>query len=136
MRKTMILSSAPTSIALVLVVFFAPIQCLEAGTIFKRPDGKVQLAENSFQKQKTGDEIAPLKKQFEKICGQTEIASSLSPEQLRELIIVSDQLLERLSSVTDPWAKVYIFRLKKCRDFFRFMLQSKEPDRQPGRATS
>lgn len=65
----------------------------------------------------------PWKTEFERICAQTEIATSLSEEQLEKLINDADALLDRLREVEDPWAKVYIFRLEKCRDFFEFALQ-------------
>ena len=127
-HKTLMVSAAPTSIFLILIAIYSPVQCLEAGTVFEHPGGELQLAANSPKKQKSANGIAPLKNEFERLCGQTEIASSLTPGQLRELVIASDQLLEQLSSVADPWAKIYIFRLKKCRDFFSFMLESQKPD--------
>ena len=128
-------SAALTCIFLILIAICAPAQCLEAGTVIKRPDSEVQLASNSSRKQKTGNEIAPVKKEFERICGQTVIANSLSKKQLNELVIVSDQLLQQLSNIADPWAKVYIFRLKKCRDFFSFILESREIASQTGLKT-
>ena len=65
----------------------------------------------------------PWKAEFERICAQTEIATSLSKEQLEKLVVDASTLLEQLHAVEDPWAKVYIFRLKKCREFFEFALQ-------------
>lgn len=68
------------------------------------------------------------KQEFERICIQVETASGLSAKQLQVLIQDSDKLLERLSDVSQPQAKIYIVRLKKCRDFFSFMLEAKLQD--------
>ena len=67
---------------------------------------------------------------FDRICAQTEIATTLSTEQLRQLIKDSDELLHQLGSIKDPWAKVYIFRLKKCKQFFNFALEWKAMEQQ------
>ena len=63
------------------------------------------------------------KTEFERICGRTEIATALSPEELRELISNSDELLELLAGIEDPGAKIYIFRLRNCKAFFEYALQ-------------
>ena len=78
----------------------------------------------------SADETAAWKEEFERICAQTEIATSLSAEQLHQLIKDSDALLEELHGVEDPWAKVYIFRLKNCQNFFNFALEWQEKERQ------
>ena len=65
----------------------------------------------------------PWKEEFERICAQTEIATSLSTEQLKELVSDASTLIGQLREIEDPWAKVYIFRLEKCREFFEFALQ-------------
>lgn len=61
------------------------------------------------------------KQEFERICIQVETAGNLHDEQLQELVKDADRLLERMRSVEDPHAKVYVQRLKRCRDFFSFM---------------
>ena len=66
------------------------------------------------------------KSEFERICAQTEIATSLSPEDLRELISDSDELLEKLGESKDSGAKIYLFRLKNCKAFFEYALQVEE----------
>ena len=73
-----------------------------------------------------GNQPAPWKQEFERLCAQTQIAASLSAEQLRKLIADSDELLERLGHVEDPQAKVYIFRLRNCREFFAYALDLQE----------
>lgn len=71
------------------------------------------------------------KEEFQRICSNTDIAISLSPEQLAQLIKDSEGLLGRLREVQDPWAKVYIFRLENCRKFFGFALEVKKNEESP-----
>ncbi len=73
-----------------------------------------------------GDGHDSWKADFERICAQTEIATSLPEEQLQELIRDADDLLEHLGSLTTPEARVYVFRLKKCRAFFDYALQLRD----------
>ena len=75
----------------------------------------------------TGQEAA-WKEEFERICIQTEVATSLSAEQLRKLVSDSDKLLDRLDHLQDPRAKIYIFRLRNCKEFFVYALQLQELD--------
>ena len=74
-------------------------------------------------------ETVTWKEEFERICMQTEVAGTLPAEQLRKLISDSDKLIDRLSRIKDPQAKIYIFRLGSCREFFAYMLQLKVPER-------
>jgi hypothetical protein len=67
------------------------------------------------------------KKDFERICAHTVDAGSLTRDQLEQLIADSDVLLARLRKLEIPAAKVYVFRLEKCRDFFAYSLQLEEP---------
>lgn len=66
------------------------------------------------------------KKEFDRICAQTEIATALTAEQLHKLISDSDKLLAQLKTLEDPWAKIYIMRIKKCRDFFEYTIEWQE----------
>lgn len=65
------------------------------------------------------------KVEFERICGQSNMAADLSAEQLERLIKDSDTLLLQLEKIKPEEAKVVIFRLKKSRDFFQYILQSR-----------
>lgn len=69
---------------------------------------------------------ATWKEEFDRLCGQTAVATSLSTEQLRVLVADSDALLVRLDEVKDPAKKVYILRLQKCRSFFAYMVGLRE----------
>ncbi len=58
---------------------------------------------------------------FDRICAQTGSAGKLSKEELSSLIAESDGLLKIIKSSDDPEEKIYLIRLKKCRNFFIFM---------------
>lgn len=66
------------------------------------------------------------KEEFDRICGQTIEATSLSTEQLRALVKDSEALLVRLEGISDPGKKVYIMRMQKCRSFFAYMVGLRE----------
>ncbi|OIP44646.1 MAG: hypothetical protein COX17_06095 [Deltaproteobacteria bacterium CG23_combo_of_CG06-09_8_20_14_all_60_8] len=65
------------------------------------------------------------KVEFERICGQSNMAADLPAEQLERLIKDSDTLLLQLEKIKPEEAKVVIFRLKKSRNFFQYLLQSR-----------
>jgi len=54
-----------------------------------------------------------------------EKADSLSMEELGLLIKRSDALLKILETINEPSRKVYIFRLKKCKAFFEYLIELK-----------
>ena len=59
---------------------------------------------------------------FDKICGQAEDAESLPTVKLKELVTDSDKLLAVIEAGNDPRKKVYIFRLRKCRNLFVYIM--------------
>ncbi len=69
---------------------------------------------------------------FDRICGQAEEADSLQTAKLQELVIESDKLLEVIEAGNDPRKKVYIFRLKKCRNLFVYIMNLREAERGAG----
>lgn len=88
------------------------------------------LACTSIQNGLAEDGNTAWKTEFERICAQTEVATSLTKAQLLTLISDSEKLLEQLQAIDDPWAKVYILRLENCREFFRFTLEWQEAEDQ------
>ena len=76
------------------------------------------------------------KQEFERICIQVESAGERSDDQLRRLIDDSERLLERLAEVDEPQVKIYVQRLQRCRDFFTFMLQTRDPEEGGGESAS
>ena len=63
---------------------------------------------------------------FDKICAQAEDADSLPTAKLKELVTESDKLLEVIETGNDPRKKVYIFRLRKCRNLFVYIMDLRE----------
>jgi|Deesub1362A_J573_1020465.scaffolds.fasta_scaffold04814_2 hypothetical protein len=69
-------------------------------------------------------------KEFEYICSRVEVGESLKLEELRALSERADALLKRLEDIQERSKKVYIFRLKKCKAFFEYLIELKtSPDR-------
>jgi hypothetical protein len=72
---------------------------------------------------------AQWKKDFERLCGATEEARSLPADKVKQLIQESNALLKTIEGLKLPEKKVYLFRLKKCRDFFVYVLDLSEKDK-------
>lgn len=58
---------------------------------------------------------------FDKICIHTANAENLDKEALSKLIAESDTLYKTIESSSDPKRKLYLTRLRQCRNFFVFM---------------
>ena len=69
------------------------------------------------------------KTEFDDVCGKTQEADALSPEELKKLIERCDKLKERIETLDETQRKVYLKRLQMCRDLFIFMLESKEKNK-------
>ncbi len=65
------------------------------------------------------------KAEFEDVCSKTEDPMALSTEEIRSLIDRCDKLKPRIEKLEESAAKVYLKRLKMCRDLFAFVLESK-----------
>ncbi len=70
--------------------------------------------------------LLPWRDEFARICGRTEDATSLPRREIEELLRDSGALLERIEGLGIPEAKVYAFRLEKCRAFFEYALELQE----------
>ncbi|MFO7605977.1 MAG: hypothetical protein R6W72_06740 [Desulfurivibrionaceae bacterium] len=60
-------------------------------------------------------------KDFDLICAHTADAGKLSKAELTELIEKCDELMPMIQASESPRKKVYLIRLKKCRNFLDFM---------------
>lgn len=69
---------------------------------------------------------------FDRICSQGEDADSLPTAKLQELVVESDKLLKVIEAGNDPGKKVYIFRLKKCRNLFAYVMDLREAEAGAG----
>ena len=69
-----------------------------------------------------------LESEFQSICSHTDSAAELPAAKLKSLVEESDRLLEALAASALPQKKVLTFRLKKCRNLFRYLLDVREPE--------
>ena len=69
-----------------------------------------------------GSPWSDLKAEFDRICGQVQVAPSLSEAEIRLLIEDCRALREALLQAENPQAKVLLKRLQMCEDFFEYSL--------------
>jgi len=65
--------------------------------------------------------------EFEVVCGTTDASMSFTAEELTDLIARCDKLAERIGAEEETVRRVYLRRLKMCRDLLAFVLESKNP---------
>ena len=66
------------------------------------------------------------KDSFDDICSKSQGADSLSVKELSSLIERSNNLMPVIQASDDPTKKIYLQRLKKCKAFFEFVIESKK----------
>lgn len=64
--------------------------------------------------------------EFEELCANLQDADALTTEELKSIIGRIDKILPEIQASDDPSAKVYIFRIQKCRSFYEFSLDSRQ----------
>ena len=70
-----------------------------------------------------GSSWGDLKAEFDRICGQVQVAPSLSEAEIRLLIEDCRALREALLQSENPQAKVFLKRIQMCEDFFEYSLE-------------
>lgn len=65
--------------------------------------------------------------EFNAICSKSEEAMLLSEDELKGLINRSDKLRPVIEALDETYKKVYLKRLLKCRDLYKFVLDEKGP---------
>jgi hypothetical protein len=73
------------------------------------------------------DQPETLESRFQRICSLTDSAVDLPTGELKALVMESEQLIEEIEASDLPQKKVLIFRLKKCRGLFQYLLQVRNP---------
>ncbi len=68
------------------------------------------------------------KEEFEAVCGRTDAAMTLGREELKDLVARCDRLKEKIESEEESTRKVYLRRLKSCRDLYLFVLDTRKPE--------
>jgi hypothetical protein len=66
------------------------------------------------------------KAEFEAVCARTQDTDSLTSEELKNLVDRCDKLKPRIEKLDETQRKVYLKRLRMCRDLLVFVLESRE----------
>ncbi len=66
------------------------------------------------------------KLEFETVCARTQEAAGMSRDELKDLVDRCDKLRPRIEKLDETQRKVYLKRLKMCRDLYAFVLETKE----------
>lgn len=72
-------------------------------------------------------EPADWRVEFEAVCGTTDASMSFTAEELTNLIARCDKLAEKIGAEEETVRRVYLRRLKMCRDLLAFVLESRNP---------
>jgi len=63
--------------------------------------------------------------EFEAVCVKTDLAMSLSNEELTQLVARCDRLEGQIAGETEIVRKVYLKRLRSCRALFAYVLEAR-----------
>jgi hypothetical protein len=72
------------------------------------------------------------KVELEKVCVKTDISMTLSREELQALILRCEELEKRIGEEDEVVRRIYLRRLKRCRNLFVYMMESKTEDSSRG----
>jgi hypothetical protein len=70
------------------------------------------------------------KTEFEAVCSKTDLLSEMPEPEITSLLERCDKLATTLDTENESFKKVYLRRLKNCRDLIQFMLDSKKAGTQ------
>lgn len=65
------------------------------------------------------------KGEFHELCSKTQDAMGFTEGELKELIAECDKLKPVIEKLDETQRKIYLKRLRMCRDLFSFVLESK-----------
>lgn len=66
------------------------------------------------------------KAEFDRICAKTNDAMTLPEGELKSLIEECDKLRPKIEALDESTKKVYLKRLKSCKDLFSYVLETKQ----------
>jgi hypothetical protein len=66
------------------------------------------------------------KAEFDAVCSKTDVAMTLSSEELKGLIAGCDRLKPKIEAQEESTRKVYRRRLQMCRDLYKYVLENKK----------
>jgi len=65
------------------------------------------------------------KHEYDDICSKTEDSEGLSVEELKSLISRCDRLRSVIEKADEPERTIYLKKLRKCRDLFVYVMETK-----------
>ena len=65
------------------------------------------------------------KAEFDAVCSKTDVAMTLSGEELKGLIAGCDRLKPKIEAQEESTRKVYLRRLQMCRELYKYLLETK-----------
>ncbi len=68
------------------------------------------------------------REEFEAVCSKTDAAMSLSKDELKDLVGRCDRLMEKIASEEETTRRIYVRRLKSCKDLFLYVLDTRKPE--------
>lgn len=66
------------------------------------------------------------RKEFDDVCGRTMEAQSLTLEELEKLVARCEKLKPQIEGLGESERKVFLRRLKMCRDLYVYVIDSKK----------
>lgn len=66
------------------------------------------------------------KAEYDEVCSKTDLAMTLSREELSALIDRCDKLRPKIELEEGSTRKVYLRRLQMCRDLYKYVLEAKD----------
>ena len=66
------------------------------------------------------------KTEYEAVCSKTDFAMTLTEEELKGLIAQCDRLKPQIEAEEESTRKVYLRRLKMCRELYSYVLENKK----------
>ena len=66
------------------------------------------------------------KAEFDAVCSKTDVAMTLSAQDLKGLIAQCDRLKPRIEAEEESARKVFLRRLHMCRELYKYVLDSQE----------
>jgi hypothetical protein len=66
------------------------------------------------------------KTEFETVCARTQETAGMGTDELKNLVERCDKLKPSIEKLDETQRKVYLRRLKMCRDLYAFVLETKE----------
>ncbi len=69
------------------------------------------------------------REEFNELCGDTQKAATFGQDDLNKLVVRCDKLSSELSESDSAQKKAYIYRIEKCKNFYQFLIELLETER-------